>query len=110
MFPLILRDQLRIAHFAICILFISIWGIFLLVRGGDTEQPPTMLPSTTTTTPPTTTTTTTSNDQKQVNIDIGETSGVTVAATGSLSGKVHKIFHSNEYLQQNIDDGNSITF
>ena len=105
MFPLILRDQLRIAHFATCVLFISIWGIFLLIRG-DTEQSPTVLLSSTT-----------PIDQKKECMDAGGTLDTPVTTTLLSSGKermFHKIFHSHEYLQQqNIDElhcGNPITY
>ena len=88
MFPLILRDQLRIAHFTLCVLFLSIWGVFLLARG-DTEQPH-----------PLNVSTTMPNDQKKENVDGGGT------VDSSLNGKertFHKIFHSDEYLQQKND-------
>ena len=120
MFPLILRDQLRIAHFIICVLFITIWGIFLLIRG-DAEPHPhsTVLLSSPPPSPTTTAAATTTIDQKKENMDVkGVTTGdpkPVLAATpvssssSSSNGKermFHKIFHSHEYLHQ-IDESHN---
>ena len=88
MFPLIVRDQLRIVHFTLCVLFLSIWGVFLLVRG-DIEQPHPLHVSTTT-----------SIDQKKENVDGGGT--VDVSSNGK-ERTFHKIFNSDQYLQQKND-------